>query len=274
MSERAICQDTSRTPSTGAAPRRPADRTSTTPTLPIALGVATQNSPALTEVADTAGIATGEPLVDSGSAFASTADNPVTVSSSNGSTVTVSTPAITAEASDGLIIEWTTSGLPEDTAFPKLSGAEGNGQWDCADYWAINHPHGPSAATLGTALGGVCGAPAQTTVSRYQVYRYEISRGPVPGESTTGRDEMVGRATASRTLRARGVHKANSRPRAARRSAPRRRGQAGSTPRPAASTVAIWSCRLSTASLKRLSAIWPTAGHPPKPPWLRSPSSS
>ena len=140
-------------------------------------GVATQNSPALTEVADTAGIATGEPLVDSGGAFASTADNPVTVSSSNGSTVTVSTPAITAQASDGLIIEWTTSGLPEDTAFPKLSGAEGNGQWDCADYWAINHPHGPSAATLGTALGGVCGAPAQTTVSRYQVYRYEISQG-------------------------------------------------------------------------------------------------
>jgi hypothetical protein len=71
--------------------------------------------------------------------------------------------------------------LPEDISFPNLDGAEGNGQWDCADYWAINHPHGPTAATVGTALGGVCGAPAQTTVSRYQVYRYEIEQGPSVG---------------------------------------------------------------------------------------------
>jgi hypothetical protein len=144
-------------------------------------GAATQNSPTLTNVANTVGITTGEPVIDSGGAFASTADNPVTVSSSDGSTVTVSTPAITSQASDGLTIEWTTSGLPEDTAFPKLGGAEGNGQWDCAGYWAINHPHGPPAATLGTALGGACGAPGQTTVSRYQVYRYEISLGSNAG---------------------------------------------------------------------------------------------
>ena len=101
--------------------------------------------------------------MDSGGAFASTTANPVTVSNSAGSTVTVSTPATTSQASDGLTIEWTTSGLPEDIAFPSLGGAEGNGQWDCANYWAINHPHGPSAATVGTALGGVCGTPAQTT---------------------------------------------------------------------------------------------------------------
>ncbi len=149
-------------------------------------GAATQNSPTLTNVANTVGITTGEPVIDSGGAFASTADNPVTVSSSDGSTVTVSTPATTSQASDGLTIEWTTSGLPEDTAFPKLGGAEGNGQWDCADYWAINHPHGPPAATLGTALGGACGAPGQTTVSRYQVYRYEISLG-----SQRGRDQRL-----------------------------------------------------------------------------------
>jgi hypothetical protein len=146
----------------------PSDRT---------VGAATQNSPTLTDVATTTGITAGEPVIDSAGAFASTADNPVTISTSAGSTVTLSAQASAAQASDGLTIEWTTSGLPEDIAFPTLSGAEGNGQWDCANYWAINHSHGPSAAAVGGALGGVCGAPAQTTLSRYQVYRYEISLG-------------------------------------------------------------------------------------------------
>jgi hypothetical protein len=146
----------------------PSDRT---------VGTATQNSPALTDVANTLGITAGEPVIDSAGAFASTATNPVSVSGSSGSTVTLSTQASETQASDGLTIEWTTSGLPEDIAFPNLGGAEGNGEWDCANYWAINHPHGPSAASVGTALGGVCGTPAQTTVSRYQVYRYEIGQG-------------------------------------------------------------------------------------------------
>jgi hypothetical protein len=150
----------------------PSDRT---------VGAATQNSPTLTDVANTTGIAAGEPVIDTGGVFASSADNPVTISSSAASTVTVSAQASAAQASDGLTIEWTTSGLPEDIAFPGLGGAQGNGQWDCADYWAINHPHGPSAATVGAALGGVCGTPTQTSVSRYQVYRYEISQGAGAG---------------------------------------------------------------------------------------------
>jgi hypothetical protein len=120
-------------------------------------------------------------VIDLGGVFASSADNPVTVSTSGGSTVTVSAPATSSQSSDGLTIEWTTSGLPEDIAFPGLGGAQGNGQWDCANYWAINHPHGPSAAVVGAALGGVCGTPAKTTVSRYQVYRYEISLGSNAG---------------------------------------------------------------------------------------------
>jgi len=156
----------------------PAGASSTFYTYPSnrTVGTATQNSPALTDVANTTGIAGGEPVIDSAGAFASTANNPVTVSGVSGSTVTLSTQASESQASDGLTIEWTTSGLPEDIAFPNLAGAEGNGQWDCGDYWAINHPHGPSAATVGVALGGVCGAPAQTSVSRYQIYRYEISQ--------------------------------------------------------------------------------------------------
>jgi len=164
----------SATPASGTALyyTYPSDRT---------VGTATQNSPTLTDVANPIGITGGEPVVDSGGVFASTADNPVSVSASAGSTVTLGTPASETQASDGLTIEWTTSGLPEDVSFPNLAGAEGNGQWDCANYWAINHPHGPSAATVGTALGGVCGTPEQTTVSRYQVYRYEIADGTGAG---------------------------------------------------------------------------------------------
>jgi Flp pilus assembly protein TadG len=150
----------------------PSDRT---------VGTATQNSPTLTELASTIGVTVGEPVVDAAGAIASTSDNPATVTGSDDSTVSVTTNASETQAQDDLTIEWTTSGLPEDTAFPNLGGAEGNGQWDCADYWAINHPRGPSAATVGTALGGVCGAPAQTTVSRYQVYRYEIGQGKGAG---------------------------------------------------------------------------------------------
>ena len=62
----------------------PSDRT---------VGAATQNSPTLTDVANPIGITAGEPVVDSGGVFASSADNPVTVSNSAGSTVTVATPA-------------------------------------------------------------------------------------------------------------------------------------------------------------------------------------
>src|SRR3984885_10785730 len=52
-----------------------------------AVGVATQNSPTLTDVANPVGIAAGEPVVDSGGVFASAADNPAAVSRVNGSAV-------------------------------------------------------------------------------------------------------------------------------------------------------------------------------------------
>jgi Flp pilus assembly protein TadG len=150
----------------------PSDRT---------VGTVTKDSAILTEVASTTGVTTGEPIVDAAGALASTSENPAGVSGSGGSTITVSSQASETQASDDLTVEWTTSGLPEDVSFPSLAGAEGDGEWDCADYWAINHPRGPSAATVGTALGGVCGTPEQTTVSRYQVYRYEIADGTGAG---------------------------------------------------------------------------------------------
>ena len=150
----------------------PSDRT---------VGTVTENSAAVTEVASTTGVTSGEPVVDAAGLIASTADHPAAVSGSEGSTITLSTQSSGTQASDNLTIEWTTSGLPEDVSFPNLGGAEGDGEWDCADYWAINHPRGPSAAGVGTAVGGVCGTPAQTTVSRYQVYRYEIGLGTGSG---------------------------------------------------------------------------------------------
>ena len=63
----------SATPASGSALyyTYPSDRT---------VGTATQNSPTLTDVANPIGIAAGEPVVDSGGVFASTADNPVSVS--------------------------------------------------------------------------------------------------------------------------------------------------------------------------------------------------
>jgi hypothetical protein len=41
----------------------------------------------------------------------------------------------------------------------------GNGDWDCADYWSINHT---AAAPAGCTS-------SNPTISRYQVYRYEIT---------------------------------------------------------------------------------------------------
>ena len=135
----------------------------------------------MTEVANTTGVTIGEPVVDAAGAIASTSDNPATVANSGGSTITLTAQASKTQATDDLMVEWTTSGLPEDISFPNLGGAEGNGEWDCADYWGINHPRGPSAAGVGAALGGVCGFAEQTTVSRYQVYRYEIAKGKAAG---------------------------------------------------------------------------------------------
>jgi hypothetical protein len=160
---------------TNTALTYPSDRTS---------GKVTKNSNLATSVANTIGAVSNEPLVDSKGYFGSTSASPANVTGVSASTVTVSSNASNTNGADSLTIEWTATGLPEDTAFPNLSGIEGNAQWDCANYWAISHPGGPSAAAVGTALGGTCGTPALTTLSRYQVYRYEISLGSAAGGLT------------------------------------------------------------------------------------------
>jgi hypothetical protein len=67
--------------------------------------------------------------------------------------------------------------LPPDSSFTPLSasgGSIGNGQWDCATYWSFNHigVAAPTVRADGTS-GAVCGTPATTTLSRYDVYTYE-----------------------------------------------------------------------------------------------------
>ncbi|NWG91251.1 MAG: hypothetical protein HXY21_01915, partial [Parvularculaceae bacterium] len=76
--------------------------------------------------------------------------------------------------------------MGEDTAFDSTTRL-GNGQWDCATYWSTNHPTGPSAPTG-------CGAATSTTISRYEVYLYEVTNNVIPNtwNGATGEDGRSG----------------------------------------------------------------------------------
>lgn len=66
---------------------------------------------------------------------------------------------------------------PEDTVFTNFSngGSKGNGQWDCATYWSFNHQTAAAPTVRADGSSGVCGTPATTTLSRYDVYTYEVN---------------------------------------------------------------------------------------------------
>jgi len=74
----------------------------------------------------------------------------------------------------------TRAALPRDTSF--TGNYMGNGQWDCARYWNINHHAGSNTDAAPTVThdgqSGVCGNATTTTLSRYDVYRYEIDHTP------------------------------------------------------------------------------------------------
>jgi hypothetical protein len=98
-----------------------------------------------------------------------------------GANTLIMSSAATAKATGvGLTIGWPTSGLPPDTVFS--SNGLGNGQWDCANYWAINHPGIALPSDL-SAGGGVCGTPATTNISRFQVYNSERANNLINGYS-------------------------------------------------------------------------------------------
>lgn len=57
----------------------------------------------------------------------------------------------------------------------------GNGEWDCAGYWSINHP--------GVLAPVGCDVPALTTLSRHEIYRYEIDNIIIPDNTPIGGED-------------------------------------------------------------------------------------
>ena len=77
--------------------------------------------------------------------------------------------------------------LPLDGGWTQLAGTAGarwgNGNWDCATYWAWNH--GPDhTATGDPARPSGCSTAANTTMSRYDMYRYEVEHPAIPNMSS------------------------------------------------------------------------------------------
>jgi Flp pilus assembly protein TadG len=68
--------------------------------------------------------------------------------------------------------------LPNDTNWTQLANTTGarwgDGNWDCAAYWAWNH--GPDHTTSGDpAKPSGCSTAGSTTMSRYDLYRWEVT---------------------------------------------------------------------------------------------------
>ena len=74
------------------------------------------------------------------------------------------------------------TGLPLDREWPFLNGRMGNGTWNFATYWQVNH------GGDGRPPPSVDGSPASNSnlPSRYDVYRHEIDQGYVTDRSAGG----------------------------------------------------------------------------------------
>ena len=233
------------------------------------VGAATQNSPTLTDVANPIGIADGEPVVDSGGVFASTADNPVSgLGRQRLDGHGLGAPASETQASDGLTIEWTTSGLPEDVSFPEPWRRRG--QRPVGLRQLLGHQSSPRAIGRGRWSGArrrVRRSGADDASAAIRFTDMKSAQG-----SKRGRDRrLVGkkwlgeqRPTGSAGLENPGGPFPDRERRAVLRQA--RGASAASTPRPAASIGAIWSCRSSTVLLRRRSAISRMPARPSKTP--------
>ncbi|MBP2316723.1 pilus assembly protein TadG-related protein [Azospirillum soli] len=69
----------------------------------------------------------------------------------------------------------TAMGLPRDSDL-SITNRFGNGQWNCLNYWTVNHPTHPRPAA--------CSNPSQMT--RFEMYRYEIDNNLIPNNSASG----------------------------------------------------------------------------------------
>jgi hypothetical protein len=81
-----------------------------------------------------------------------------------------------AAGSAAFTVKWPTSGLPLDSNLSRNTNIFGNRDWDCLDYWKLNHT---AAAPTGCTS-------SNPTISRYQVYRYEIAQGLINDWSGNG----------------------------------------------------------------------------------------
>jgi hypothetical protein len=74
--------------------------------------------------------------------------------------------------------------FPDNALMPLVptSGAQiGQGDWNLAGYWAVNHPGQPlPPATANSRNGRVTLAPGAQMASRYDIYRYEIESATYP----------------------------------------------------------------------------------------------
>jgi hypothetical protein len=61
---------------------------------------------------------------------------------------------------------------PDNTSF--TNAFQGNGQWDCGNYWSTEH-NTPAPTVNEFGERRVCGTPDTTTFTRYEIYRYEIA---------------------------------------------------------------------------------------------------
>jgi hypothetical protein len=130
-------------------------------------GTTTENSTTISNVSNFSGYAVGYTIagasIPSGTMI--TATNP------GGNQLTISAKATATQSGEALTLSPSWSGLPQDEQWTGLCSSgtcvQGNGDWDCADYWSINHM---AAAPAGCTS-------SNPTISRYQVYRYEIANG-------------------------------------------------------------------------------------------------
>jgi Flp pilus assembly protein TadG len=87
-----------------------------------------------------------------------------------------------AAGNAALTVKWPTSGLPLDSNLSGNTSIFGTGNWDCLDYWKLNHT---AAAPSGCTS-------SNPTISRYQVYRYEIANGYISDWSGNGLADTSG----------------------------------------------------------------------------------
>jgi Flp pilus assembly protein TadG len=108
------------------------------------------------------------------------------VTSAAATTVIDTSSNAPAAAGVNLTVKWRTSGLPHDRNFTGIcaDGAclQGDGNWDCLNYWKLNH-------TVTEPPGCTLNNP---TISRYEVYQYEIANNLVNDWSGNGQPNNGG----------------------------------------------------------------------------------